>query len=207
MSDEPPRPTDAELEILTVLWSRGPSTVRDVHEVIAGRKPAQYTTVLKQLQVMAEKGLVRRDERQRSHVYSPARPREWTQRQLAGDLLHRAFDGSAKGLLLGALSARKTSKKELAELRSLLDEYQKGTRCPPLHTWSKRRWPRLSAGPYFARCGKARWPRWSCWRRCSSCARRAGVMHAPVQRCSACWRRSPSHFVSSRRRRRGAPRP
>jgi predicted transcriptional regulator len=127
MSDEPPRPTDAELEILTVLWSRGPSTVRDVHEVIAGRKPAQYTTVLKQLQVMAEKGLVRRDERQRSHVYSPARPREWTQRQLAGDLLHRAFDGSAKGLLLGALSARKTSKKELAELRSLLDEYQKGT--------------------------------------------------------------------------------
>lgn len=127
MSGEPPRPTEAELEILTVLWSRGPSTVRDVHEVIAGRKPAQYTTVLKQLQVMAEKGLVRRDERQRSHVYSPARPREWTQRQLAGDLLHRAFDGSAKGLLLGALSARKTSKKELAELRSLLDEYQKGT--------------------------------------------------------------------------------
>jgi predicted transcriptional regulator len=128
MSEGPPRPTDAELEILTVLWSRGPSTVRDVHEVIAGRKPAQYTTVLKQLQVMAETGLVRRDERQRSHVYSPARPREWTQRQLAGDLLHRAFDGSARGLLLGALSARKTSKKELAELRGLLDEYQKGTR-------------------------------------------------------------------------------
>jgi BlaI family transcriptional regulator, penicillinase repressor len=126
MSDEPPKPTDAELEILTVLWSRGPSTVRDVHEVIAGRKPAQYTTVLKQLQVMAEKGLVRRDESQRSHVYSPARPREWTRRQLAGDLLDRAFDGSAKGLLLGALSARKTSKKELAELRSLLDEFHKG---------------------------------------------------------------------------------
>ena len=126
MSEGPPRPTDAELEILTVLWSRGPSTVRDVHEVIAGRKPAQYTTVLKQLQVMTEKGLVRRDERQRSHVYSTARPREWTQRQLAGDLLHRAFDGSARGLLLGALSARKTSKKELADLRSLLDAYQKG---------------------------------------------------------------------------------
>jgi BlaI family penicillinase repressor len=126
MSGEPPKPTDAELEILTVLWSRGASTVRDVHEVIAGRKPAQYTTVLKQLQVMAEKGLVRRDERQRSHVYAPARPREWTQRQLAGDLLRRAFDGSAKGLLLGALSARKTSKKELAELRGLLDEFHKG---------------------------------------------------------------------------------
>ncbi|MGO4885003.1 MAG: BlaI/MecI/CopY family transcriptional regulator [Bryobacteraceae bacterium] len=127
MSKEIPKPTDAELEILTVLWSRGASTVRDVHEVIAGRKPAQYTTVLKQLQVMAEKGLVRRDETQRSHVYEPARPREWTQRQLAGDLLHRAFDGSAKGLLLGALSARKASKKELAELQKLLDEYQKGT--------------------------------------------------------------------------------
>jgi BlaI family penicillinase repressor len=101
---------------------------RAQHRPRRARKPAQYTTVLKQLQVMAEKGLVRRDERQRSHVYSPARPREWTQRQLAGDLLHRAFDGSARGLLLGALSARKTSKKELAELRGLLDEYQKGTR-------------------------------------------------------------------------------
>ena len=127
MPDELPKPTDAELEILTVLWSRGPSTVRDVHEIIAGRKPTQYTTVLKQLQVMSEKGLVRRDEKQRSHVYEPARPREWTQRQLAGDLLNRAFEGSAKGLLLGALSARKASKKELAELRTLLDEYQKGT--------------------------------------------------------------------------------
>ena len=128
MPEKTPRPTDAELEILTVLWSRGPSTVRDVHEVVALRKPAQYTTVLKQLQVMAEKGLVLRDESQRSHVYAPARPREWTQRQLAGDLLHRAFDGSARGLLLGALSARKASRKELAELRRLLDEYQKGMR-------------------------------------------------------------------------------
>ncbi|MGA2136276.1 MAG: BlaI/MecI/CopY family transcriptional regulator [Bryobacteraceae bacterium] len=128
MPDEPPKPTDAELEILTVLWSRGPSTVRDVHDVITGRKPAQYTTVLKQLQVMAEKGLVRRDETQRSHVYRPTRPREWTQRQLAGDLLHRAFEGSAKGLMMGALAARKASKKELAELRRMLDEYQKGAR-------------------------------------------------------------------------------
>jgi len=126
MPPEPPKPTDAELEILTVLWSRGPSSVRDVHEVIAGRKPTQYTTVLKQLQVMAEKGLVRRNEQQRSHVYEPARPREWTQRQLAGDLLQRAFEGSAKGLLLGALSAQRASKKELAELRKLLDDYQEG---------------------------------------------------------------------------------
>ena len=128
MPRELPRPTDAELEILTVLWSRGPSTVRDVHAVIAARKPAQYTTVLKQLQVMAEKGLVQRNESQRSHVYMPTRPREWTQQQLAGDLLTRAFEGSAKGLLMGALAARKTSRKELAELRRLLDDYQKETR-------------------------------------------------------------------------------
>jgi len=128
MRDELPKPTDAELEILTVLWSRGPSTVRDVHAVIAARKPAQYTTVLKQLQVMAEKGLVERDETQRSHVYEPARSREWTQQQLAGDLLNRAFDGSAKSLLLGALSAHKASKKDLDELRRMLDEYQKRAR-------------------------------------------------------------------------------
>lgn len=128
MTNEPPKPTDAELEILTVLWSRGPSTVRDVHEVIAGRKPTQYTTVLKQLQVMADKGLVLRDETQRSHVYSAARPIEWTQRQLAGDLLNRAFDGSAGRLVLGALSARKASKRELAEVRRMLDEYERGLR-------------------------------------------------------------------------------
>ena len=128
MQSEPSKPTEAELEILTILWSRGPSTVRDVHEIIANRKPAQYTTVLKQLQVMAEKGLVLRDEKERSHVYQAARPMEWTQRQLAGDLLHRAFQGSAGGLLLGALSSQKTSKKELAELRKMLDEFEKGMR-------------------------------------------------------------------------------
>src|SRR5215471_8152304 len=118
--EQPPRPTDAELEILTVLWSRGPSTVRDVHETIAARKPTQYTTVLKLMQIMAEKGLVRRNEEQRAHIYEAARLREWTQRQLAGDLLQRAFEGSARGLLMGALSARKASRKELAELRRML---------------------------------------------------------------------------------------
>jgi predicted transcriptional regulator len=122
----PPRPTDAELEILTVLWGRGACTVRDVHEAIALRKPTQYTTVLKTLQIMAEKRLVRRDEKQRAHIYEAAQPREWTQRQLAGDLLQRAFNGSAKGLLLGALSSRKASPEELAELRRFLDEYEKG---------------------------------------------------------------------------------
>lgn len=124
--NEPPRPTDAELEILTVLWSLGPSTVRDVHEAIARRKPTQYTTVLKTLQIMAEKGLVARNEEQRAHVYSAARPREWTQRQLAGDLLQRAFGGSAASLMLGALSAHKASPEELAELRKFLEEYDKG---------------------------------------------------------------------------------
>jgi BlaI family penicillinase repressor len=120
---DPPRPTDAELEILAVVWSRGPSTVRDIHETIAKRKPTQYTTVLKLLQIMTGKGLVQRDEQQRAHVYRASRPREWTQRQLAGDLLQRAFNGSAKGLILGALSARKASKQDLAEIRELLDKY------------------------------------------------------------------------------------
>ena len=125
MSD-PQRPTDAELEILTVLWSRGPCTVRDVHEVIAQRRPAQYTTILKLMQIMAEKRLVRRDEENRAHVYEASRPREWTQRQLAGDLLERAFGGSAAEMMMGALGARKASKKELAEIRRLLDEFEEG---------------------------------------------------------------------------------
>src|ERR1017187_8890654 len=122
-----PRPTDAELEILTVLWSLGPSTVRDVNENIARRKPTQYTTVLKTLQIMAEKGLVERNENQRAHIYSASRPREWTQQQLAGDLLQRAFGGSAKSLMLGALSSQRASRKELSELREFLEEYEKGT--------------------------------------------------------------------------------
>ena len=128
MSRQLPRPTDAELEILTVLWSRGPSTVREIHETISRRKPTQYSTVLKFLQIMAEKGLVRRDEKQRAHIYEAAQPRESTQKQLAGDLLQRAFAGSAKNLMMGALSAQKASKQELAELRKLLDEYEKGAR-------------------------------------------------------------------------------
>jgi len=126
MLDEPPRPTDAELEILTVLWSIGPATVRAVYDVISRRRPAQYSTVLKFMQIMAEKGLVLRDETERAHIYRTARPREWTQQQLVGDLLNRAFSGSAKALLLGALSAQKASKAELAEMRKLLDNHRKG---------------------------------------------------------------------------------
>ena len=125
MAAEPPRPTDAELEILTVLWSIGPATVREVYHVITRRRQAQYSTILKFMQIMAEKGLVRRDQKQRAHVHEAARPREWTQRQLAGDLLERAFSGSAKALLVGALSARKATEEELAEMRKLLDDYRK----------------------------------------------------------------------------------
>ena len=122
---EPARPTDAELEILNVLWDLGPATVREVHERINQAKPTQYTTVLKTLQIMAAKALVKRDEEQRAHVYSAAKPREWTQSQIAGDLLRRAFGGSARSLLMGALTARRTSRAELAGIRKLLDEYEK----------------------------------------------------------------------------------
>jgi BlaI family penicillinase repressor len=124
MATGPSKPTHAELEILTVLWSIGPATVRDVYNVISRRRPAQYSTILKFMQIMAEKELARVDQTQRAHVYQAAKPREWTQRQLAGDLLQRVFSGSAKALFVGALSARRASKKELAEIRKLLDEYQ-----------------------------------------------------------------------------------
>jgi predicted transcriptional regulator len=126
MASDLPRPTDAELEILTVLWSIGPATVREVYDVIGRRRTAQYSTILKFMQIMADKGLVRRDEKQRAHIYEPAKPREWTQRQLAKDLLQRAFGGSAKALLVGALSAQKATQEELAEMRKLLDECRKG---------------------------------------------------------------------------------
>ena len=128
MRDTPPRPTDAELEILAVLWSIGPATVRQVYEVISRRRAAQYSTILKFMQIMAEKGLVVRNQDQRAHVYAPTKPREWTQQQLAGHLLERAFSGSAKALLVGALSARRASQKELAAMQKLLDEYRKERR-------------------------------------------------------------------------------
>jgi predicted transcriptional regulator len=124
-STPPPKPTEAELEILNILWARGASTVRDIHEEICQRKPTQYTTVLKTMQIMAEKNLLRRDERQRAHVYASTKPREWTQKQIAGDLLLRAFGGSARSLLMGALSARKASRGELDSIRQLLDEYER----------------------------------------------------------------------------------
>jgi BlaI family transcriptional regulator, penicillinase repressor len=116
-------PTEAELEILNILWTLGPSTVRDVHT--ASSKETGYTTVLKQMQVMVEKGLLERSERFRSHVYEARAAKEQTQQRLARNLMQRAFDGSAKSLVLGALSAQKASAAELAEIRELLDRFER----------------------------------------------------------------------------------
>src|SRR5262247_3934128 len=104
-----PLPTDSELEILRVLWERGPSTVRQVYEKLKPAKPVGYTTVLKLMQIMAEKGLVRRNEEQRTHVYEARVPQESTQRQLVGDLLDRAFGGSAMNMVMQALSAKRAT--------------------------------------------------------------------------------------------------
>ena len=120
-----PAPTEAELGVLRVLWDRGASTVREVFDVIASGKAVGYTTVLKQMQVMHQKGLLTRSERFRSHVYEPAVERSITQRQLASTILQQAFDGSARGLLQSALAGRKVDAKELDEIRQLLDEYQR----------------------------------------------------------------------------------
>jgi predicted transcriptional regulator len=122
-----PRPTDAELEILNVLWQRGACTVRDVHQAITRTRPSMgYTTVLKLMQIMAEKKLVRRDESQRAHVYEARLAREQTQRQLIGDLLDRAFEGSATKLVMQALSAKRASAEELSTIREMLDEFERG---------------------------------------------------------------------------------
>jgi len=116
-----PQPTDGELEILQVLWEEGPSTVRLVQEVLCRRRDVGYTTALKLMQIMTEKGLVRRDESQRSHIYHARLSRETTQQQLVGNLMSKAFGGSAEMLVMQALSAKKVSRKELAEIRKLLD--------------------------------------------------------------------------------------
>jgi len=121
-----PRPTPGELEILRVLWERGPSTVREVHDGL--ERATGYTTVLKLLQIMAEKGIVTRDESERAHVYAARVPEADTQRQLVGDLLDRAFGGSALKLVLHALAARKASPAEIARIRRMLDEMEGGDR-------------------------------------------------------------------------------
>jgi BlaI family penicillinase repressor len=123
---KPPRPTDAELAILRVLWRRGPCTVREVQEELTRGQPTGYTTALKLLQIMAEKGLVDRDESRRTHVYRASRPEEQTQQQLVGDLLERAFGGSAQKLVMQALASKPASAGELAAIRELLDRLEGG---------------------------------------------------------------------------------
>ena len=118
---KPPRPTDAELVILRVLWARGTCTVRQVHEALSHDRPSAYTTALKMLQIMTEKGLVRRDVTDRTHVYQAKLSEEQTQRQLVRDLVDRAFGGSSSKLVLQALSAKRATPEELTEIRRLLE--------------------------------------------------------------------------------------
>ena len=120
------RPTDAELAILRVLWSRGPSTVRQVHEALSQERETGYTTVLKFMQIMTEKGLVERDESERTHVYQARFTQEQTQQRLVTDLLEKAFGGSASQLVMRALAAKPASADELAQIRRLLDELEGG---------------------------------------------------------------------------------
>jgi BlaI family transcriptional regulator, penicillinase repressor len=121
MSRIVPKPTDAELAILRILWERGPSTVRQVHEQLARVRHAAYTTSLKLLQIMTEKGLVERDERERTHVYRAKLSEDQTQRQLVRDLLDRAFGGSASKLVMQALATRRASADELREIGRVID--------------------------------------------------------------------------------------
>jgi len=131
MTLSPQKPTASELEILRVLWSRGPSTVREVYEALSEKKAIGYTTVLKLLQIMTAKGSVRRNETQRAHVYEACLPAEQTKRQLAGDILQRVFEGSASQLMMHALAGRKASREEIEELRCMLDEYEGNERKRP----------------------------------------------------------------------------
>ena len=124
MTRKPQKPTASELEILHVLWSRGASTVREVQDALNQKKDMGYTGVLKLLQIMTAKGLVRRDESQRAHVYEAFRPAEQTKRQLAADMLQRVFEGSASQLMMHALAGHRASPQEIEELRRVLDAYR-----------------------------------------------------------------------------------
>ena len=117
-------PTDREMAILGILWERGPSTVRQVHETLHSETETGYTTTLKLMQIMAEKGLLVRADDGRRHIYKPTVSEERTQRQLVGDLLEKVFAGSAEKLVMRALSARKVSSKELKRIREMLDEIE-----------------------------------------------------------------------------------
>jgi len=122
------KPTAGELEILHVLWERGPSTVRKVYDALREKKPIGYTTVLKLMQIMTSKGTLRRNEEQRAHVYEACLPPEKTKRQFAADVLARVFEGSASELMIHALQGRKTSHEEIEQLRRILDEQERKIR-------------------------------------------------------------------------------
>ena len=118
------KPTDAELNILRVLWNKGPSTVREVQESLSEVKRTGYTTALKLLQIMADKGLVLRDESNRAHVYRPASSEDETQKQLVGDLLERVFGGSAMKLVLHSLTSKRATAEELRQIRHMIDQIE-----------------------------------------------------------------------------------
>ncbi|HEY4650998.1 MAG TPA: BlaI/MecI/CopY family transcriptional regulator [Pontibacter sp.] len=123
---QPYKPTDAELEILQVLWEHGPSTVRFVHEVLSETKDAGYTTTLKLMQIMADKGILEADKSSKSHVFKPLLSEEAAQRRLLDRFLDTAFRGSASKLVMQALGSQRTSKEELDEIRNLLDKLEGG---------------------------------------------------------------------------------
>jgi BlaI family transcriptional regulator, penicillinase repressor len=125
MAHSTQKPTTSELEILQVLWTRGPSTVREVHEILSEKREMGYTNVLKLMQIMTEKGLVRRNETQRAHVYEVCQPAERTKRNLAADVMERVFDNSASELMMHALAGRRATKEEIAELRRLINEHER----------------------------------------------------------------------------------
>jgi predicted transcriptional regulator len=124
--EKPLKPTDSELAILRVLWQRGASTVKEVRQILETNKRTGYTTVLKFLQIMVEKGLVTRDESSFAHVYQARIPQEQTQRTLVADLLERAFEGSTSRLVLQALATKRATPAELAEIRKILKNHERG---------------------------------------------------------------------------------
>ena len=128
MASNPPRPTDGELNILRVLWERGPGSVRDVQKALDAIKPTGYTTVLKLMQIMTEKGLVTRDESVRPQIYRARQSQEQTQQRLVSDLLQRAFGGSVRSMVLQALAAKKSSPAEIKEIEKLLERVERGAK-------------------------------------------------------------------------------
>ena|SRR5579871_1808595 len=126
MASKQRRPTEGELGILQVLWESGPLSVRDIQRILNEAKPTGYTTVLKLLQIMTEKGLVERDESQRPQIYRARYSQQQTQRQLLRDLLDRAFGGSVKSLVLQALASKRSSKEDLEAIEELLDRFERG---------------------------------------------------------------------------------